>query len=145
MLRSERVRGPRVPGSPWNPEVLGVPEVPGVPEIPGVPGPDPTFLPCLRRLPLKMFVKPVTEAVVCRCSVKSGLKNFAKFTGRQLCQSLWGMRPATLLKNVLKKVFAQVFSCGFCDIFKYSFSYRTPLVVASAVTMMKLRNIKNCY
>ena len=40
-----------------------------------------------------------------RCSVKSGvLRNFAKFTGEQLCQSLFlnkvaGLRPVTLLKK----------------------------------------------
>ena len=39
------------------------------------------------------------------CSIKKGdLKNFAKFTGKQLCQSLFlnkGLRPATLLKKRL--------------------------------------------
>ena len=41
-----------------------------------------------------------------RCSVKKGvLRNFAKFTGKHLCQSLFfnkaaGLRPATLLKRV---------------------------------------------
>ena len=39
-----------------------------------------------------------------RCSVRKGvLTNFAKFTGKHLCQSLYfnkvaGLRPATLLK-----------------------------------------------
>ena len=48
-----------------------------------------------------------TEAVVRRCSVKKGvLKNFTKFTGKHLCQSLFfnkvaGLRPATLLKKRL--------------------------------------------
>ena len=33
---------------------------------------------------------PVPEAVVRSCSVKNGvLKNFAKFTGKHLCQSLF--------------------------------------------------------
>ena len=42
-----------------------------------------------------------------RCSMKKGvLRNFAKFTGKYLCQSLFfnkvaGLRPATLLKNRL--------------------------------------------
>ena len=46
-----------------------------------------------------------TEAVVRRCLIKIGiLKNFAKFTGKQLCQSLFfnkiaGLRPTTLLKK----------------------------------------------
>ena len=40
----------------------------------------------------------VTEAVARRCSVKEVLRNFAKFTGKHLCQSLFfnkvaGLRP----------------------------------------------------
>ena len=47
-----------------------------------------------------------SEAVVWRCSVKkSVLKNFAKFTEKQLCLSLFnnvaGLRAATLLKKKL--------------------------------------------
>ena len=49
---------------------------------------------------------------------KGVLKNFAKFTG---------LRSATLLKETL----AQVFSYGFCEIFKNTFLYGTPLVAAS--------------
>ena len=58
-----------------------------------------------------------------RCSVRKGvLRNLAKFTGKDLCQSLFfnkvsGLRPATLLKKRL----AQVFSCEFCEIFKNIF------------------------
>ena len=51
---------------------------------------------------------------------KSVLRNFAKFTGKHLCQSLFfneiaSLRAATLLK---KETLAQVFSCEFCEIFK---------------------------
>ena len=51
------------------------------------------------------------------------LGNFAKFTGKHLCQSVFfnkvaGLRPATLLKKRL----AQVFSCEFCEISKKIFS-----------------------
>ena len=55
------------------------------------------------------------------CSVKKGvLKNFTKFTGKHLCQSLFfnkvaGLRPATLLK---RDSGADVFSCEFWEIFK---------------------------
>ena len=54
-------------------------------------------------------------------------KNFAKFTGKHLCQGLFfnkaaGLRPATL---------AQVFSCECCQISKNTFFYRTTLVAAS--------------
>ena len=70
------------------------------------------------------------EAVVRGCSVKKGvLRNFTKFTGKHLCQSLFfnkvaDLRPATLLKKRL----AQVFFCGFCEISKNTFFYRTPPV-----------------
>ena len=66
---------------------------------------------------------------------KDVLKNFAKFTGKHLCQSLLfnkdtGLRPATLLKRETQ---AQVFSCEFCEIFKNNFFYRTSLVAASVL------------
>ena len=46
---------------------------------------------------------------------KGVLRNFAKFTGKHLCQSLFfnkvaGLRPATLLK---KFFLTQAFSCEF--------------------------------
>ena len=69
-----------------------------------------------------------------RSSVRKGvLRNFAKLTGKHLCQSLFfnkvaGLRPATLLK---KETLAQVFSCEFCEISKNTFFQRTPLVAAS--------------
>ena len=68
------------------------------------------------------------------CSVrKEVLKNFAKFTGKHLCQSLFFdkvYRPETY--NVIKKeTLAQVFSFEFCEIFKNTFFYRTALVAAS--------------
>ena len=56
-----------------------------------------------------------------RCSIKKCvLRNFAKFTGKHLCQSLFfnkvaGLRPATLLK---KETLALVFSCEFYEISK---------------------------
>ena len=52
---------------------------------------------------------------------KGVLRNFAKFTGRHLCQSL-------LIK---KETLAQVFSHEFYEISKKTFSYRTPPVTAS--------------
>ena len=47
---------------------------------------------------------------------KGILKNFAKFTGKRLCYSLFfdkvaGLRPG-------KEFLAQVFTCEFCEIFK---------------------------
>ena len=49
-----------------------------------------------------------------RCSVRKGvLRNFTKFTGKHLCQSLFFNKVAETL--------AQVFSCEFCEISKNSF------------------------
>ena len=48
---------------------------------------------------------------------KGVVRNFAKFTRKQLYQGLFLM--------------AQVFSCEFCEISKNSFSYRTSTVAAS--------------
>ena len=61
------------------------------------------------------------------------LRNSAKFTGKQLCQSLIfknvaDLRPVTLLRKKLSRF---VFSCGFCEISKNTFSYITPFLVAS--------------
>ena len=47
------------------------------------------------------------------------LRNFAKFTGKYLCQ------------NLFFKTLARVFSCEFCEVSKNTFLHRTPLVAAS--------------
>ena len=65
---------------------------------------------------------------------KDVLRNFAKFTGKHLCQRLFlnkvaGLRPMAC--NFIKKSLAQVFSCEFCEISKNTFFHRTPLVAAS--------------
>ena len=54
---------------------------------------------------------------------KGVLRNFVKFTEKQLSQSIFfnkvgRLRPATLLIKTL----AQVFSCEFCEISKNTFS-----------------------
>ena len=64
---------------------------------------------------------------------KGVLKNFRKLTGKHLCQSLFfnkfeGLRPTTLLKKTLAKVFL----CEFCETSKNTSFYRTPLVAAFA-------------
>ena len=60
-----------------------------------------------------------------RCSIKKGgvLTNFAKFTGKYLCQSLFfknvaGLRPATLLRKRLTQMF---YPWEFCEIYKNTF------------------------
>ena len=68
---------------------------------------------------------------------KGGLRNFAKFTEKHMCYSLFfnkvaGLRPATLLKKRLwhrpkacnfnkKETLAQVFSCEFWEISQNTF------------------------
>ena len=56
-----------------------------------------------------------------RCSVKKDvLRNFAKFTGKHLCQSLFFNKVAG--KAIKKETLPQVFSCEFCEISKNTFS-----------------------
>ena len=75
-----------------------------------------------------------------RCSMKKGiLRNFAKFTGKHLCQSLFfnkvaGLRPATLLKRSL----AQVFSCEYCETSKNTFFTKHLWTTASKVSKTHL-------
>ena len=70
--------------------------------------------------PNNLFIEEVAQ----RCSVKKVfLKNFVKFTGKQLGQSLFFNKVASL---------AQVPSCEFYEISTNNLFYRTPLVAASA-------------
>ena len=55
-----------------------------------------------------------------RCSIKKGVpKNFAKFTGKHLCQSLFLNKVAGL--SLIKEAVEQMFSCEICKIFKNTF------------------------
>ena len=70
---------------------------------------------------------------------KDVLRNFTKFSGNHLCQSLFfnkvaGLRPKAC-NFVKKETLAQVFPCEFCEISKNTFLHRTPLVAASAPTL----------
>ena len=59
---------------------------------------------------------------------KGNFRNFAKFTGKQQCQSLFLMKLQTEACNFIKKeTLAQVLSCEFCEIFKNTFFCRKPL------------------
>ena len=62
--------------------------------------------------PIEVFCKKVV------------LQNFAKFTGKNLCWSLF----------LIKLTMAQVFSYEFCEILKNTFFYRTPPAAASVFT-----------
>ena len=50
------------------------------------------------------------------------LRNFVKFTGKHICQSLFFDK---------KGILAQVLCCEFCQFSKNTFAYRTPTVAAS--------------
>ena len=66
------------------------------------------------------------------------LRNFAYFTGKYLCQSLFFNKVACLSLEVYlkKETLAQVFSCEFCEIERLflQISYRTPTLAASIST-----------
>ena len=63
---------------------------------------------------------------------KGFLRNFAKFIGKHLCQSLYFNKVAGLACNCIKiETLALVFSYEFCEICENTFSYRTPPVAAS--------------
>ena len=74
---------------------------------------------------------------------KSVVRNFAKFTGKHLCQSLFFNKVAC---NFIKKeTLTQVFCCEFCEISKNTFSYRTPLMAAFVDIQSAIRFFKRNY
>ena len=74
------------------------------------------------------------------------LRNFAKFPGKHLCQSLFfnkveGLRPEAC--NLIKKeTLAHVFSSELCEISNNIFFYRTPLVAASDVLVISIFSLE---
>ena len=63
---------------------------------------------------------------------KGVLRNFVKFTGKHLCQSLFFNKVAGEGCNFIKKeTLAQVFSCEFYEISKNTFFHRKTPVAAS--------------
>ena len=56
---------------------------------------------------------------------KGVLKNFARFTGKHLCQSLFLNKIFEDYNFVKKETLAQVFSCKFYEIFKITFLHNT--------------------
>ena len=70
-------------------------------------------------------ISPNNRSTHRRCSVKKCvLRNFAKFTGKHLCQSL--------CFNEVAGTAAQVFSCEFCEISKNTFFTEHLRTTASA-------------
>ena len=75
---------------------------------------------------------------------KGVLRNFTKFTGKLLCQSLFLLKLQAQACNFNKKeTLAQVFSCGFCEISKNTILHRTSLMAASVVFQAIMLAIKN--
>ena len=66
-----------------------------------------------------------TSSTLCKVAV---LKNFAKFTGKYLCQKV----DAYSFFN--KQTLAQVFLCEVCKIFKNTFFYGTTPVATSGIS-----------
>ena len=79
---------------------------------------------------------------------KGVLGNFAKFTGKHLCQNLFINKVAGLFNFIKKETLAQVLSCEFCKISKNTFSYRTlPLAASDACVYehkSKCPNMTHC-
>ena len=76
-----------------------------------------------------MFYKKDVLKKFHQSSLKKGvLRNFTKFTGKYLCQSLYFNKVCNFIK---KETLAQVFSCELYEISSNTFSYRTPLLAAS--------------
>ena len=74
---------------------------------------------------------------------KDVLKNLTKFTGKDLCQSLFFNKIAGLSNFIKKETLEQVLSCEFCEISKNTFSYRTPPMAASEWTYRAQANGRN--
>ena len=75
-----------------------------------------------------------------RCSVRKGvLRNFAKFTVKHLCQSLF-------FNFVKKETLAQVFFCEFCEISKSTFLQNTfGRLVLQPVALLKKEFCHACF
>ena len=78
------------------------------------------------RNPLDQYLLSLVNLEAAVCIKICVLKNFATFTGKQLCWSLFFKKL-----NFIKKRLQQVFSCEYCEFFKNSIFYRTAPVAAS--------------
>ena len=71
---------------------------------------------------------------------KGVLKNFPKFTGKHLCQSLFFNKADSEACNFIKKgILAQVFSCEFCVISKNTFFTEHLWTTTSVLMVMIIR------
>ena len=79
---------------------------------------DPLLIKTIFHFHINKCYSSIRPGVFCK---KGALRNFTKFTGKHLCQSLF----------FKKETLAPVLSCEFCEISKNTFFYRKPLVAAS--------------
>ena len=72
---------------------------------------------------------------------KVAFKNFANFTGKHLCQSLFLKKVAgwVLQLNIEKQTLTHVFFCEFREIFKNTFSGWLPLNVQPCISFPRSR------
>ena len=90
----------------------------------------------LTKAVLKICNKFPREHLFRSCSVKNVFSEISQNLQENTCARVSflinmqasGLSPATLSK---KRLWHRCFSCEFCEIFKNTFSYRTPLVAAS--------------
>ena len=82
------------------------------------------------------------EAVDRRCSVKKVFLKISQNSQKNTCARVSFLITLQVLGTVLETL-AQVFFCGFCEVFKNTFFYRAPPVTASAhATSKRVKNIK---
>ena len=85
-----------------------------------------TFFPFIRKYLFRKNIQKQPQEVFYE---KNVLENFAKFTGKHLCQSLCFDKVGGLASNLnQKETLAQVFHCEFCEIFKNTF-FTSPLMI----------------
>ena len=88
-----------------------------------------TFFPKVSNMHRCSWLRSSRWEVFCK---KGVIRNFTKFIGKHLCQSLFFNKVAGLACNYIEKeTLAQVFSCEIWEISKNKFLQRTPLVAAS--------------
>ena len=82
---------------------------------------------------MSQFIQLCVEAVVQRCSVKKVILEISQNSQENPCArvSFLVKLQAESCNFVKKEILAQLFSCGFCEISKSTFLYRTPLMAAS--------------
>ena len=90
---------------------------------------------CFQRFPLPLPEKNTTQ-VLKTCDPITYIETG---TSTPVPERLFFNKVAGLTCNFIKKeALGQVFSCEFCEIFKNSFFYRTPLVAASGFKVFPL-------